>query len=48
VIRSHLGEAPHTIALDRLQADLLVNEAEARTEAAGRIRESDLWTRSSI
>ena len=34
VIRSHLGEAPHTIALDRLQADLLVNEAEARTEAA--------------
>jgi hypothetical protein len=34
VVRSHLGEAPHTIALDRLQADLLVNEAEARTEAA--------------
>ena len=33
-VRSHLGEAPHTIGLDRLQANLLVNEAEARTEAA--------------
>src|SRR5439155_707234 len=33
-VRSHLGEAPHTIGLDRLQANLVVNEAEARTEAA--------------